>query len=422
MGIRAVILDYVKIQVMNERRYYQDSYTTTFNATVIEQLTHDEKPAVILDQTYFYPTSGGQPYDLGQINGVPVIDVLVRSTDGAILLVLEQELNKGQVSAQIDWPRRFDHMQHHTGQHILSQAFIRVAGAQTIGFHLSESSVTIDLDKKALTTAEVVKAEQMANDIIWKNVPVKVLEVTPDAALALPLRKIPPTNHGPLRLIDINDFDLTACGGTHVANTAEVGLLKIVKQERRGEKQRIEFRCGYRALVDYELKHNVTNQLSSQLTTGTGELAQAVSRLQDDLKQARRKLKKQQNQLDNLEIQQLLEQGRKYDNLIIVSQVFSDCDPGQVRALGSRLVRNENTVALLGLTGERSQLLFSKAENVPGSMKEILLVGLQELGSQSGGGSDLFAQGAAPSATDTQIRQAISVAENLFLRKLGFMG
>ncbi len=422
MGIRAVILDYVKIQVMNERKYYQDSYTTTFKATVIEQLTHDEKPAVILDHTYFYPTSGGQPYDLGQLNEIHVIDVLVRPEDGAIIHVLEQELNSEQVSAQIDWPRRFDHMQHHTGQHILSQAFIRVAGAQTIGFHLSDSSVTIDLDKKALSMAEVEEAEQMANDIIWKNMPVKVLEVTPDEVLALPLRKIPPTNHGPLRLIDITDFDLTACGGTHVTNTAEVGLLKIVKQERRGEKQRIEFRCGNRALVDYELKHNVTNQLSSQLTTGTGELAQAVARLQDELKQARRKLKKQQNQLDNLEIQQLLEHGRKYDNLIIVSQVFSDRDPGQVRVLGSRLVRNEDTVALLGLTGERSQLLFSKAENVPGSMKEILLVGLQELGSQSGGGSDLFAQGVAPSATDTQIHQAINVAENLFLRKLGLIG
>jgi len=406
---------------MNERRYYKDSYTTAFTAAVVDQLTHDGQPAVILDQTYFYPTSGGQPHDLGYINEVPVIDVLVRSEDGAILHVLEKELEDERGSAFIDWPRRFDHMQHHTGQHILSQAFIRIAGAQTIGFHLSDSSVTIDLDKNHLSAAEIEDAEHMTNDIIWQNVAVNVLEVTPEEALALPLRKIPPTNHGPLRLIDIADYDLTACGGTHVANTAEVGLLKIVKQERRGEKQRIEFRCGNRALADYRLKHEVIGTLSSQLTTGATELATAVSRLQEDLKQARRKLKKQQSELDNLEAQQLLEHGSRHDKLILVTQVFSDRDLGQVRALGSRLVNNKDTVALLGLVGERSQLLFCKAENVPGSMKEILLAGLQELGSQSGGGSDAFAQGVGPSASPAQVRQALSVAETLFLRKLALM-
>ncbi len=255
-----------------------------------------------------------------------------------------------------------------------------------------------------------------------KIVAVKVLEVTPEEALALPLRKIPPTNYGPIRLIDITDFDLTACGGTHVANTAEVGLLKIVKHERRGEKQRIEFCCGKRALADYRLKHQVISQLSSQLTTGTTELVPAVSRLQDDLKLGTRKIKKQQGQLDDLEVQQLLEHGSRHSNLILVTQVFSDRDHGQVRALGNKLVRNEDTVALLGLAGERSQLVFCKAEGVPGSMKEILLAGLQELGSQSGGGNDIFAQGVGPPATAAQVHQAISTAENLFLRNLGLMG
>jgi alanyl-tRNA synthetase len=406
---------------MNERRYYNDSYTTTFSTAVTDHLVHDGNPAVILDQTYFYPTSGGQPHDLGTLNGVPVIDVLVRTTDGAIVHLLENEIENKQVSAVIDWSRRFDHMQQHTGQHILSQAFIRIAGAETIGFHLSGSSVTIDLDKEILSEAEIDAAEQMANDIIWQNIPVKVIEVPAEDALALPLRKIPPTTNGPIRLIDITGFDLTACGGTHVAHTAEVGLLKIVKQERRGQKQRIEFCCGNRALTDYRLKNKVTSQLSSLLTTGTTELVSAVSRLQDDVQQARRRLKKQEELLRSLEAQQLLEHGRRHGSLTLVTQVFTDRDQGDIRTLGKILVQNENTVALLGLAGERSQLIFSKAEGVPGSMKEILPAGLEELGSQSGGGNDTFAQGVGPPADLNQVQQAITSAKTLFLRKIGLM-
>ena len=407
---------------MNDRKYYKDSYTTTFSASVTDHLVLDGKPALILDQTYFYPTSGGQPHDVGQINEIPVLDVLVRLEDGAIVHILEKAVESDRISGTIDWSRRFDHMQHHTGQHILSQAFIRIAGAQTVGFHLSDSSVTIDLDKKELTEAEIDAAEEMTNAIIWQNRPIKILEVTHEEALALPLRKIPPTNNEFLRLIDITDFDLTACGGTHVAYTAEIGLLKIVKQERRGEKQRIEFCCGSRALSDYRLKHQVTTQLSAQLTTGAANLVPAIERLQEDLKQSVRQLKKQQDILDNLEVQQLLANSRHYGDLILITQVFAEGDQGQIRALGKKLVQNKDTVALLGLAGERSQLLFCKAEDVPGSMKAILPAGLQELGSQSGGGNDNFAQGVGSTAGVEQVQKAVHAAESLFLQNLGLIG
>ena len=145
----------------------------------------------MLDHTYFYPTSGGQPNDRGTIDGIPVIDVNVRKEDGAILHTVESIPEKQEVTAVIDWNRRFDHMQQHSGQHILSQAFIQVAGAQTIGFHLSDDSVTIDLDKEDVNQIHITEAERLANEIVWQNRPIVVRWATRQEAQNLPLRKIP---------------------------------------------------------------------------------------------------------------------------------------------------------------------------------------------------------------------------------------
>jgi alanyl-tRNA synthetase len=382
----------------------------------------DNTPVVVLDKTYFYPTSGGQPFDKGKINEVAVIDVLVRAQDGAVLHMLERELEEDQVSAVIEWQRRFDHMQHHTGQHILSQAFIQVAGAHTIGFHLSNASVTIDLDKKELVSDQIEEAEQLANEIIWQNRPVTVRNASTEEAKTLALRKIPTTHNGTVRLIDIEDFDLTACGGTHVARTGEVGLIKIIKQERRGDKQRIEFRCGHRALNDYRQKHAIVVELSTQMTTGGTELNTAVKRLQNDNKQVRRQLKKQQAELSRLEANHLLSQGVRIGDTVLVTRVFSGRDPGQVRALGSQLIRHDGVIALLGLAGNQAQLIFCRAAGAPGDMKNLLNTALSELGSHLGGGSETFAQGVGPSADIILVQQAIEAAEKQFLEEIVGMG
>ena len=413
--------DYVKIEPMNKRAYYLNSYTTQFNATVVERLLIDHHPVVILDETYFYPTSGGQPFDKGQVNEIAVVDVQVREQDGAVLHILERELEDEQVSAVIDWQRRFDHMQHHTGQHILSQAFIQVASAQTIGFHMSDASITIDLDKRELTPDQIEEAEQLANEIIWQNRPVTARSVSLEEAKTLPLRKIPTAYNGNLRLVDIEEFDLTACGGTHVASTGEIGLVKIVKQERRGDKQRIEFRCGRRALSDYRQKHAIIIELSTQMTTGSAELSATVQRLRDENKKARRQLKKQQIELSRLEANHLLRQGTRLGDTLLVTHVFSNRDPGQVRALGSQLVRQDGVVALLGLAGDRAQLIFSRAAGAPGDMSNLLSIALNKLGSRSGGGNEIFAQGIGPSTDITQMQQAIETAEKQLLEEIGGM-
>ena len=263
----------------SKRLYYQNAYTTRFEAKIVERVREEGQTAVILDQTYFYPTSGGQPFDTGTINNLPVTNVTIREKDEAVLHWLDtKELWQDEIVGQINWPRRFDHMQQHTGQHILSQSFIQIAQAETVGFHLSDNTLTIDLHTTKLSPTQIEETEYLANQIIWQNRPIHIRLVTQEQAKKLALRKLPPVRQGKLRLIEIDKFDLTACGGTHVQHTGEVGIIKIVKLERQNNQLRVEFCCGQRALHDYRLKNSISNQLSAELTTGMGEVIIAKHR------------------------------------------------------------------------------------------------------------------------------------------------
>lgn len=399
---------------MSQRAYYHDAYTARFPATVLQTLEYDGQPAVILDHTYFYPTSGGQPHDTGQmIQGefvARVCEVIEREHDEAIIHILDSTLEAGEIAGAIDWGRRFDHMQHHTGQHILSQAFIRVAEASTISFHLSGQSVTIDLDRSDLSYEEIKAAEWLANEVIWEDRPVRVLEVSVEEARRLPLRKIPPGRDGHLRLIDIEDFDLTACGGTHVARTGAVGTIKIIKWERRGPASRVEFQCGRRALADYRQKHDLGQALSSLLTTGMNDIVGSVTRLQDENKQLRNDLKRSQASLLALEAQQLLAVAEPVGPWRLVRRVFMERDAAEIRLLGNALAGHDGTIALLGIAGEQAQLIFCRAANAPGAMGDLIRPALEQLGSARGGGGQSYAQGGGPAADETLLNQAIATA------------
>ncbi|MCA9959309.1 MAG: hypothetical protein KC443_09765 [Anaerolineales bacterium] len=399
------------------RLYYEDAYTHQFAANVVEQVTHEGGNVVVLDNSYFYPTSGGQPFDTGTLNGVAVINVTVRDEDGAILHWLDGEVAPGKVTAVIHWPRRFDHMQQHTGQHILSQAFIQTANAHTVSFHLGDDTVTIDLDIDQLTAAQVNVAEDLANQIIWENRPIRIRFVSLAEAQQLNLRKIPPTNGEKLRLVDIEQFDLTACGGTHVAQTGAVGLIKVVKQERIRGMVRIVFCCGQRALGDYRLKNDVVNEAAAHLTTGYTELLPAIMRLQEELKQTSRTLKKQEAALLLAEAQQLWAGAERMGETAVITQTYTDRDAQHLRGLNSHLMEHGNVVALLGLAGEKSYLLFSRSADAPGEMNRLLQAALQQLGGR-GGGTAVTAQGGGPTAATTQVEQAIAHARQMLQTQL----
>jgi alanyl-tRNA synthetase len=400
---------------MNERLYYQDAYTTQFSAVIVDRIAENGRSAVTLTQTYFYPSSGGQPFDQGTINDIPVVDVTIRTEDGVILHWLDGAAPlDNEVTAVIDWPRRFDHMQQHTGQHILSQAFIRIAEAQTIGFHLSDDTVTIDLDVKTITDEDLNQVEQLANQIVWENHPINIHMVTRAEAEKMPLRKIPPAQTGEIRLVDIENFDLTACGGTHVSRTGGVGLIKIVKLERRRENLRVEFRCGGRALADYASKNNTIQELMWVLTTGQDALVTAVSTLQDGNKTTQRTIKKLRNSLLEIEATQMIQTGQKLGDFTLISRVFDEDEGINLRQLGNHLIQNQEVLALLGISGSKSQLLFCRSKNAPGDMNLLLKEALKQLGG-GGGGSPMMAQGGGPSVDNGRLTQILANIQQTFL-------
>ncbi|MFQ5407256.1 MAG: alanine--tRNA ligase-related protein [Anaerolineales bacterium] len=397
---------------MRERRYYTDSYTRSFGATVLEQTEVGGHAALVLDKTYFYPTSGGQPHDTGRIAGAAVVDVSIRPTDGAILHVLAVGAiaPTGQVAAEIDWQRRLDHMQQHTGQHILSQAFLRVADAPTVGFHLSPDRVTIDLAGRALLDDTVAQAEAIANEVVLNNAPVVAWFPDDDELERLPLRKTPDIE-GRLRVVAIGDFDYTACGGTHVRNTGELGQVKVIRSEARRGGLRVEFRCGWRALDDYSVKNEIVNGLAATLTCGYRELSAAVERLQADVKSSRRALRKARKELVSFEAQQLLATTPAHNGLRIVRQAWPDRSPEELRELATAIVENEGAVSLLGTAGEKAFVLLSRAPDVSADMSALLPVALDQLQSKQGGGQPHFAQGGGAPADMETVARALQQVE-----------
>jgi alanyl-tRNA synthetase len=269
------------------RLYYEDSLLTSFSGTVTESgLLPDGRSYAVLDRTAFYPTSGGQPHDLGTLGGVRVLDVIDRDEDGSIVHVLESSLESGQIVAgEIDAARRRDHIQQHTGQHVLSAAFVHACNAPTVSFHLGVDTSTIDVSA-TLDAAAIAAGEDEANRIVWEDRAVNVRYASAEEAAALPLRK-ESKRTGTLRLVDIENWDLSACGGTHVSRTGSIGAILVTGWERYKGGTRIAFACGDRAVRHARALREVVNGATRLLSIKPEELADAVTRLQSEAKDAR---------------------------------------------------------------------------------------------------------------------------------------
>ncbi|MBN1122193.1 MAG: hypothetical protein JXJ17_14040 [Anaerolineae bacterium] len=398
---------------MTRRLYYDDAYTTVFEARIIERLAVDGQPAVVLDQTCFYPEGGGQPADRGTMAGVEVADVFTCEDDRAVVHVLGAEIPSDGVFCEIDWPRRFDHMQHHTGQHILTQAFVQLIGANTIGFHLGAEVVTIDLDIPQIDPSDLEAVEELANRVIFENRSVVVRVIDPDQADDVRVRKMPDhLSTGGLRVVEVEGFDATACGGTHVSRTGEIGLLKIIRLEKHGDETRVEFLCGSRALRDYRQKHAILSDLSASLTCGYWEIDGAIERLRGDLKEARSKLKSASKQLLTYEVDRLVDETQpNASGVRVIKMAFPDGDASDIRALASRLIGEPDTVVLFGVPGEKAQVIAARSENLSQDMNIALKAALGVLGSDRGGGRPDFCQGGGVPATESRINTALDTAE-----------
>ena len=251
---------------MTERLYYQDSYLREFVGDRVRVAETAKGFEVVLNQTAFYPTSGGQPHDLGFIEDSPVQDVY-ENPDGEIVHSMTQPIQAGALRCSIDWTRRFDHMQQHTGQHILSQAFLRTGQLDTASFHMGATYATIDLSAGNISNDQVRRAEDLANDIIRENRLIKVKIVPSDEASALGLRK-ESRREGSLRVVEVDEFDVSACGGTHVRQTGEISEIVVRKIERVNRQVRVEFVCGQRALESHRSALLSLDTIATRLSSG----------------------------------------------------------------------------------------------------------------------------------------------------------
>lgn len=377
--------------MITERLYFADAYLTQFSAQVVAREQRGTKPAVALDQSAFYPEGGGQPADTGALAGIPVLDVQVEGE--LVWHTLAAPIEANLVQGQVDWARRFDHMQQHHGQHLLSAAFEQLYGLKTVSFHLGAAVATIDIATPALAPEQLAAVEDLTNQVIWEDRPVLARFVTPEELARLPLRK-PPQVQGPVRVVSVPDFDHSACGGTHPRATGGVGLAHIRRCERRGDTTRVEFVCGGRAARDLRWKNAALGRLAGALSVGADELDAAVARVREAEQRARKRLELAGEQLIAFEAQELVAHAELVGILQVVRQAFADRPLDEVRAL-ARAIASRGGVALLGLRAEKTQLIFACGPAAPADCGALLRQTLAGFAGR-GGGQPTQAQGGMP--------------------------
>lgn len=388
------------------RAYYEDPYCREWTATVLRRERREGRVGLVLDRTCFYPGGGGQPPDAGTIGSQPLLEI----TEGDDLVHwVAEDPAADTVPCALDWARRLDHMQQHTGQHILSAAFERVLDADTVSFHLGEDMVSIDIAHIGLTDDDLRRVEQAANEVVMADLPVGIRYFEPGEVISLPLRR-PPAVEGRVRIVAVEGVDYSPCGGTHCARTGEVGPIKIVRAERRGQETRIYFLCGGRALEDYRRKHAILSSLAAHFTVADAELPDAVARLEDEAHALRKALEQAQARLLEIEAARLLEEAESVGDVRVVARVFDDRNGEAVKRLALHLAAQGRCVALLASRGERVQVAFARSDDVGYDMAALLRQVAPTFGGR-GGGQPQIAQGGGTDASrvDEALRQAVNL-------------
>lgn len=377
--------------------YFRDSSLLEFSANVIDVQPSERGRLVVLDQTAFYPTGGGQPNDIGTLGEANVVDVY-EDDAGTIFHVVEDAgaINPGQtVTGTIDRPRRLDHMQQHSGQHILSQAFVQACGAETRSFHLGARTSTIDIELQSPTPDLLQAAEDIANSVVFEDRPMRVHLVNEEEASRLPLRKETAVR-GDIRVIEVEDFDWSPCGGTHAQRTGQVGNIAIRSFERARKLTRVEFLCGMRVLADYRLANNSAfsvARLFSCERDSSPELAQRAVQENRDLKRQVRDLRELAM---SAEASETLAAAPLNSGFKLIEAIFKLRDFEEVRILASKIVQHEPSVALLATTDEKgARLVFARSASLTQDMGQLLAKACATLGGRGGGKPDL-AQGGGP--------------------------
>src|SRR5215216_282544 len=343
------------VMPVTERLYYSDSHLIEFEARVVDLSDRVSGwTAVVLDRTAFYPTGGGQPSDTGTLNGSRVVECIDDGGQGVLHVVQgAAPARSAIVRGRVDWARRLDHMQQHTGQHILSQAFVKLFNAPTKSFRVLAASCEIDVELDNPTTEVIERAVELANNVIWEDRSITILNVTPEEAAELPLRK-ESAREGELRLIEIEGFDLTPCGGTHGVRTGEVGMIAVRSWERAKGLTRIEFVAGTRALADYRRANKTARAVAALFSASRDDTPKLTARMVEENKELHRRVRVLEEISARVEADELLASTpANAAGVRIVHQILDKRDSESLKHLAMALIAHPKTVALLGSRDEQ---------------------------------------------------------------------
>ncbi len=378
-----------------ERLYYSDSHLVKFQGRIVDVTERVSGwTVVVLDRTAFYPTGGGQPSDTGTLDNLRVVECIDDGDRGVLHVVQGTTPPVGtEVTGRIDWPRRLDHIQQHTGQHVLSQAFVTLFKVPTHSFRVLEQSCEIDVEITNPSSELIERAVELANNVIWEDRNITIKQVTVQEAAELPLRK-DPARHGELRLIEIEGFDLTPCGGTHAYRTGEVGMIAVRSWERAKGLTRIEWVAGGRALADYRRANKSARETAALFSSGREDAPAHAEKLVWENKELHRRVRVLEEIAARVEAEELLAEAHAGPaGPRILARVFDNRDAESLRRVATRLASHPNTVALLGSTDkDAARVVFARSEDAPGDMNALMREACIMLDGRGGGKSNL-AQG-----------------------------
>ncbi|HVO59402.1 MAG TPA: alanine--tRNA ligase-related protein [Terriglobales bacterium] len=390
---------------MTERLYYDNSFVYDFDAKVVEVIPpcgSESRTALVLDRTAFYPTSGGQVFDTGLLGfdgcQARVIEV-AEAEDGSIRHYVDElgDLKPGmQVHGSVDAERRRDHMQQHSGQHVLSAAFVRLFNMATVSFHMGDDYCSIDLDTKTLSQQQMEAVERLANDIILENRTVEIRFVSHEDARELDLRKMPSAEREHLRLISIEDFDLSACGGTHARHTGQIGCILLRKAEKVKQGMRVEFVCGQRAVRTARRDYTAVAECAGLFSCHIWDVPQQIRKSQEEAKAARRQREQLFEEVAEQHAGRMVSETEPVAGRKVLMRTFADRDLAYIKLLAQKATRIEpNIIALLGTTVQPA-VVTAASQGQAIDLGALLKETLAKHGGRGGGSKDM-AQGGVPS-------------------------
>jgi len=395
---------------MTKRLYYDQPGLLEFESVVEDAAAAagGARPSLILRESAFYPTSGGQIHDVGWVTvGGEKLRVaeVVDAEDGRVVHYLEAPTKSAMVPGtpvrgEIDGARRRDHMQQHTGQHVLSAALIELYQMATVSFHMGDDYCSIDLSAPAITATQVAGAEKRANEIVFENRPVTIRYVRRDEAEKLGLRKLPPAERDELRLIEVADFDLSACGGTHVSATGEIGAILLRKTEKTRQGMRVEFVCGGRAVAAARRDYSTLIEAAGLFSTKTSDVPEMIRKTFEESKELRRGREEALEELAGAMAAAEI-RGVAGDRKVIV-RVFADRDAAFAKLFAQKAARaGSGVVALVASSVSPPGVVFAQTPGGAADMGAMLKEALTAVGGRGGGGRD-FAQGGLPAGCDAE--------------------